>query len=215
MISLSNLGKCYRTRHGRKWVVKGVSLKLDAGQRWAILGRNGSGKSTLIRLIGGAEDPTEGAVHANCSVSWPLAFGGGFQGGLTGADNIAFIARIYGVDEGEAMARVQDFAELGREIHEPVMSYSNGMRARLAFGLSLAVDFDYLLIDEIVSVGDQRFREKCYLELHERRKDRGFVLVSHDLDYVRAHCTHAAIIQDGRLTAMPSVHAAIDAYRAP
>lgn len=212
MIELSNLSKGYRTRNGWKWVVKDVNFKAQIGQRWAILGRNGSGKSTLVRLIGGAEDPTEGCVRATCSVSWPLAFGGGFQGGLTGADNIAFVARIYGVDEDEAMRRVQDFAELGEEIHEPVMNYSNGMRARLAFGLSLAVNFDFLLIDEIVSVGDQRFREKCHAELHERRKDRGFILVSHDIDYIRQHCTHAAIIQGGTLQVMPSVNSAIDAY---
>jgi capsular polysaccharide transport system ATP-binding protein len=212
MIAISNLSKGYQTRHGWKWVVQDVNLQLDTGQRWAILGRNGSGKSTLVRLIGGAEDPTEGVVRAECSVSWPLAFGGGFQGGLTGADNIAFIARIYGVDEKEALVRVQHFAELGEDIHEPVMNYSNGMRARLAFGLSVAVDFDYLLIDEIVSVGDQRFRDKCHAELHEKRKDRGFILVSHDVDYVRQYCTHAALIDNGRLDVMPSVQAAIDAY---
>ncbi len=212
MIELRNLSKGYSTRHGWKWVVNDVNLKVGAGERWAILGRNGSGKSTLIRLIGGAEDPTAGSVSATCSVSWPLAFGGGFQGGLTGADNIAFVARIYGVEEGEALRRVQEFAELGEDIHEPVMNYSNGMRARLAFGLSLAVDFDFLLIDEIVSVGDQRFRDKCHAELHERRKDRGFILVSHDLDYIRQHCTHAAIVQGGALRAMPSVQSAIDAY---
>lgn len=212
MITIANLSKGYETRNGWKWVVQDVNLRLEVGQRWGILGHNGSGKSTLIRLIGGAEDPSEGTVHTSGSVSWPLAFGGGFQGGLTGADNIAFISRIYGVDEDEAMVRVQQFAELGDEIYEPVMNYSNGMRARLAFGLSVVVDFDYLLIDEIVSVGDQRFRDKCHAELHEARRDRGFVLVSHDVDYVRQHCTHAAVMHNGTLRAMPSVCAAIDAY---
>lgn len=212
MIELKNLSKGYPSRHGWKWVVRDVNFKVERGQRWAILGRNGSGKSTLVRLIGGAEDATDGHVNARCSVSWPLAFGGGFQGGLTGADNIAFVARIYGVDEDDAMQRVQDFAELGNEIHEPVMNYSNGMRARLAFGLSLAVDFDFLLIDEIVSVGDQRFREKCHAELHERRRDRGFILVSHDMEYIGKHCTHAAIIQEGTLKVMPTVQSAIAAY---
>lgn len=214
MIELKNLSKSYSTRNGQKWVVKDVNFKAAAGQRWAILGRNGSGKSTLVRLIGGAEDPTTGCVRTTGSVSWPLAFGGGFQGGLTGADNIAFIARIYNVDEDEAMRRVQDFAELGDDIHEPVMTYSNGMRARLSFGLSLAVDFDFLLIDEIVSVGDQRFRDKCHAELHDRRKNLGFILVSHDMSYISEHCTHAAILQNGALQVMPSVQSAIDAYSA-
>jgi capsular polysaccharide transport system ATP-binding protein len=212
MIELKNLGKAYRTRHGLKWVFRGLNFTAHSGQRWAFLGHNGSGKSTLVRLIGGAEDPTEGCVRTTGRVSWPLAFGGGFQGGLTGADNIAFIARIYGVDEHEAMERVQRFAELGDAMHEPVMTYSNGMRARLAFGLSLAVDFDFLLIDEIVSVGDQRFRDKCHDELHEKRRDRGFILVSHDMDYVRSHCTHAALIGASGLQVMPSVEAAIAAY---
>lgn len=131
MIELKNLSKSYSTRNGQKWVVKDVNFKASAGQRWAILGRNGSGKSTLVRLIGGAEDPTAGSVRTTGSVSWPLAFGGGFQGGLTGADNIAFIARIYNVDEDEAMRRVQDFAELGEDIHEPVMTYSKIGRAHV------------------------------------------------------------------------------------
>lgn len=212
MISINHVTKSYQTNAGMKTVLDAVSLDIQKGEKWGILGRNGSGKSTLVRILAGAEDPTEGTIRTGMSVSWPLAFGGGFQGGITGIDNAKFVARVYGKPTKEIVEFVEGFAELGPAMFEPVMTYSSGMRARLAFGLSLAIDFDCLLIDEIVAVGDHRFRQKCELELYQKRAHKGWVLVSHDPSYVRQHCTHAAVLEKGVLTQAATVDEAIRIY---
>lgn len=214
MLTLDKISKTYPTSGGPKTVLDAVSLQIGKGEKWGILGRNGSGKSTLVRILAGAEDPTSGVVRTGMSVSWPLAFGGGFQGGITGLDNAKFVARVYGKPTREVVDFVEGFAELGQAMNEPVMTYSSGMRARLAFGLSLAIDFDCLLIDEIVAVGDHRFREKCEVELYQKRAHKGWVLVSHDPNYVRKHCTHAAVLEKGVLTAAATVDDAIRTYEA-
>jgi capsular polysaccharide transport system ATP-binding protein len=212
MLTLSNITKRYSTAHGTKSVLDDVNLRIERGEKWGVLGNNGSGKSTLVRIISGAEAPTSGRVEHAMSVSWPLAFGGGFQGGISGLDNARFVARVYGADIATVVDYVESFAELGAAMREPVMTYSSGMRARLAFGLSLAIDFDCLLIDEIVAVGDHRFREKCNVELYEKRSHKGWILVSHDAAYVREHCSHAAVLYRGRLTVAGSVDEAIKMY---
>ena len=214
MLQLVNVTKVYPTKGGARAVLNDVDLTILEGQKWGILGRNGSGKSTLVRLLAGAEDPTSGLVRRLMTVSWPLAFGGGFQGGLTGFDNAKFVARIYGASITEVVAYVQEFAQIGQAFYEPVMTYSSGMRARLAFGLSLAIDFDVLLIDEITAVGDHRFREKCQTELYEKRADKTWVLVSHDSQYVREHCSHACVIHQGKVIPSQSVDEAILIYEA-
>ena len=177
-----------------------------------MLGRNGAGKSTLIRLISGAELPTSGHVERSMSVSWPLAFGGAFQGALTGLDNLRFICRIYDTDPAEQIAFVEEFSELGIYLREPVRSYSAGMRARLAFAISMVIEFDCFLIDEIVAVGDSRFHEKCHVELFEKRGDRAMIIVSHDAGYIREHCTRAAVLSGGRLHLKPSLDEAFAYY---
>jgi capsular polysaccharide transport system ATP-binding protein len=146
------------------------------------------------------------------SVSWPLAFGGAFQGSLTGLDNLRFISRIYGRDPAEAVDFVQDFSELGIYLREPVRTYSAGMRARLAFAISMTVDFDCFLIDEIVSVGDARFHEKCHHELFVKRADRAMIIVSHDPTYIRAHCDVAAVLWGGHLNHFESMDEAYSFY---
>jgi capsular polysaccharide transport system ATP-binding protein len=214
MLRLSRITKRYKTSHGSKTVLDDVNLQIERGEKWGVLGTNGSGKSTLVRVVAGAEAPTSGHVGHSMSVSWPLAFGGGFQGGISGLDNARFVARVYGADIREVVDYVESFAELGAAMREPVMTYSSGMRARLAFGLSLAIDFDCLLIDEIVAVGDHRFREKCNVELYQKRAHKGWILVSHDPAFVREHCTHAAVLNKGRLTVADSVDEAIRTYEA-
>jgi len=212
MIRLSNVGKSYRTRSGIVQVLDGVNMTVSPGERLGILGRNGSGKSTLIRLISGAERPTCGTVERQMSVSWPLAFGGAFQGSLTGLDNLRFICRIYDVDPEEKVSFVQDFSELGLYLNEPVKSYSSGMRARLAFAISMVVEFDCFLIDEIVAVGDARFHDKCNYELFERRGDRAMIIVSHFPEYIRLHCTRAAVLLKGGLVHTASIDDAFAIY---
>lgn len=212
MIRLQNINKSYGTRSGPVHVLRDINLTVDSGERVGILGRNGAGKSTLIRLISGAEFPSSGVIQRDMSVSWPLAFGGAFQGSLTGYDNLRFICRIYGVDPADKVAFVEEFSELGIYLREPVKAYSSGMRARLAFAISMVIEFDCFLIDEIVAVGDTRFHEKCHRELFERRGDRAMIIVSHNAGYIKEHCNRAAVLSDGKLHHPANLDEAFDFY---
>ncbi|MFM0274789.1 ABC transporter ATP-binding protein [Paraburkholderia aspalathi] len=213
MIDIKDVCKDYHTRQGRRRVLDRINLRVNPGEKIGILGRNGAGKSTLIRMISGAELPTAGKIRRSMSVSWPLAFGGAFQGSLTGMDNLRFICRVYGADAKAAEPFVQEFSELGYYLREPVKSYSAGMRARLAFAISMAIEFDCFLIDEIVAVGDSRFHEKCHHELFERRRDRSLIIVSHDAGYIREHCDRAAVLVGGKLHSFDQVQDAYHFYQ--
>jgi ABC-type polysaccharide/polyol phosphate transport system ATPase subunit len=199
MIRLNDVRKVYRTRSGDNVVLDGVNFELAMGERLGVLGRNGAGKSTMVRLISGAERPSAGRVERGMSVSWPLAFGGAFQPTLSGIDNIRFISRIYAQDFERNLAFVAEFSELGAYLHEPVRSYSSGMRARLAFAISMIIEFDCFLIDEIGAVGDARFHDRCNHELFGKRGDRAMVLISHDPGYLRDHCNRFALLHGGKL----------------
>lgn len=212
MIRIIDLVKRYPTRHGEVTVLNHINLQVERGEKVGILGRNGSGKSTLIRLLSGAEHPTSGTVTRTMSVSWPLAFSGGFQGTLTGLDNLRFICRIYNVPVEEKISFVQEFSELGRYLYEPIKTYSSGMRARLAFAVSMAVEFDCFLIDEITAVGDSRFHEKCHVELFEKRRDRSMIVVSHQPDFIQNHCDRAVVLLTGKLYSFDHVHDALAFY---
>ena len=213
MICLDAVNKSYSTRSGPVRILRDVNLVVRPGERVGILGRNGAGKSTLIRLVSGAELPTSGAVVREMSVSWPLAFGGAFQGSLTGYDNLRFICRIYGVDPDDKIPFVEEFSELGIYLREPVRSYSSGMRARLAFAISMVIEFDCFLIDEIIAVGDARFHEKCDYELFQLRGDRAFIIVSHDPSFIRAHCTRASVLVAGELHHWDNIEDAFAFYQ--
>lgn len=214
MIKLVDVAKYYDTRHGRVRIFDHVNLEIAPGEKVGILGRNGAGKSTMIRLISGAEQPTRGRIQREMSVSWPLAFGGAFQGSLTGLDNLRCICRIYGKSPEDKIGFVDEFSELGSYLREPVRTYSAGMRARLAFAISMVVDFDCFLIDEIVAVGDVRFTEKCRFELFEKRGDRAMIIVSHDPTYIREHCDRASALVDGRLHHFENLDEAFSFYDA-
>lgn len=213
MIELSQISKVYPTRDGHHTVLDCVDLTIRAGEKIGILGRNGAGKSTMIRILSGAEQPSAGRVYRGMTISWPLAFGGAFQGSLTGLDNLKFICRVYGVPYADKIAYVEDFSELGKYLREPVKTYSSGMRARLAFAISMAIEFDCFLIDEVISVGDARFHAKCKQELFEKRKDRSFIMVSHEPHNIREFCNRAGVLIAGKLHFFDSVDAAYDFYR--
>jgi ABC-type polysaccharide/polyol phosphate transport system ATPase subunit len=213
MIDVQGLRKVYRTRFGDKLVLDGVSFNLRKGERLGVLGRNGAGKSTMIRLVSGAERPTAGSIDRQMSVSWPLAFGGAFQPTLTGIDNIRFISRIYAQDFESNLAFVEEFAELGPYLREPVRSYSSGMRARLAFAISMIIEFDCFLIDEIGAVGDARFHDRCNYELFEKRRDRAMIIISHDANYIRDHCNRWSLLHEGRLVLHDDFDEAYTAYK--
>ncbi len=212
MIRLEQISKVYHGRFGSKTVLDKVDLTLERGRNVGILGRNGAGKSTLIRLLAGAEQPSSGTIDRQMSVSWPLAFGGAFQGNLTGLDNLKFICRIYDADYHQLLPYVEDFTELGPYLREPVAHYSTGMLTRLAFALSMAIEFDCFLIDEVMVVGDKRFHDRCHDELFRKRKDRAFILVSHDAEVIKLYCERACVLHEGRLTEFDSVDAAYEFY---
>jgi len=212
MITCQNLSKSYAHGGKRKHVLQDVNLTINRGDRIGLLGRNGAGKSTLIKMIGGVEMPTSGKVTRSMSLSWPLGFAGGFQGSLTGWDNARFIARIYQREYADVRQFVEDFTELGRQLRMPVKTYSSGMRARLAFALSLAIEFECYLIDEIILVGDQNFQRKCQAEMFEKRHDRSMLIASHSTELIRNFCNKAVIVHEGRATMFEDVSEAVERY---
>jgi capsular polysaccharide transport system ATP-binding protein len=214
MIVCENIRKNYPLGHGHKVVLDGVDLVVRPGEHIGFLGRNGAGKTTMIKLIGSVEYPTSGRIKRGMSVSWPLGFGGGFQGSLTGYDNARFIARIYGRRYSEIRDFLEDFTELGRQLSMPVKTYSSGMRARLAFGLSLAIEFDCYMIDEVIMVGDHNFQRKCHTELFEKRGDRALILASHSTEIIREYCNSAMVLSGGKGTVYDDVNEALSVYDA-
>lgn len=212
MIKLENVIKSYPLGNSNRKVLNGINLQIEMGEKIGILGRNGAGKSTLIKILGGVEKPTSGFITRDMSISWPLAFSGAFQGSLTGADNVRFVCRIYNVDPYNAMGLVESFAELGKYLYEPVKVYSSGMRARLAFAISLAVNFDCYLIDEVISVGDAKFHQKCQVELFEKRADKAMIIVSHELHNIKDYCNRAAVLEGGKLLTFDNIDEAINLY---
>ena len=209
-LRVENLAKTY---HGStRSLFDGLNFTVARNGRLAILGRNGQGKSTLIKMLGGVLPPTQGSIKWKMSSSWPIGLGGGFQGSLSGLDNIRFLSRIYDRDFRDILERVDSFAELGSALKNPVKIYSSGMRARLAFGLSLAIEFDCYLIDELVSVGDARFQRKCNEELFQARANRAFMMASHDVHMIAAHCDQALVIESGKAKLFDDVGEAVDIY---
>ena len=190
-----------------------VTFEAKPGELVALVGPSGAGKSTLIRILSGAERPTHGHIRRSMSLSWPLAFGGAFQGSLTGQDNLRFICRVYGVDFEPRMDFVKDFSELGPFLYEPTGTYSSGMRARLAFAISMVIDFDCYLIDEVTAVGDERFRKRCNEELFEKRADRSMVLISHNRRYLEEVCNRFLLLHEGRLEEYPSFRTVYHEYK--
>lgn len=209
-LEMVNVHKTYVTRRLRKDILRGASAFFARGERVGILGRNGSGKSTLVRLLGGIEAPTKGLIKRNMTISWPIGMAAGFQHTLSGADNARFIARIYGRPIQETVDFVEDFAELGEYMRMPMMTYSSGMRSRLALAVSLAIDFDCYLVDEALAVGDTRFG-RAFAERIERS---GLILVSHSPALVRKLCTRAAVLDQGQITFYDDIDEALATYHA-
>jgi capsular polysaccharide transport system ATP-binding protein len=211
-IRVENVVKDYHTAVGVRRVLDSISFEVKSGEKIAVLGKNGAGKSTLVKLIGGVEPPTSGSIDCGLFMSWPIAFGGGFELNMSGFDNVRFIARLYGVPIDHAVAFVDDFAELGRLLYLPVRTYSSGMRARLAFGLTLAIDFECFLIDEVIAVGDSRFQQKCYDALFVERRRCAMILVSHQYDIIKQYCNKALVLKSGRGRVFEDVEFAYQIY---
>jgi capsular polysaccharide transport system ATP-binding protein len=214
VIRVSNVCKDYHSETRGKWnrVLTDVSFTLDPGEKIALLGRNGAGKSTLIRLIGGIEMPTKGTIESTMSVSWPVGLEGGVGGTMTGNDNVRFMARVYNKPVQDVSDFVEDFAQLGRFMSEPVNTYSTGMRARLNFALSFAIDFDCYLIDEVIAAGDARFQRRSHEEVFEKRADRSMILASHVPEIVKQYCTRAVVLHRGRAKIFDDLDLAAEIY---
>ena len=209
MIRLENLTKTFILKGQRKTVAENLNVTFPTGKSVALLGRNGAGKSTLLKMIAGTLDPTSGQILSTGSISWPVGFAGSFHPELTGAQNVRFIARIYGVDTDELVDFVEEFAELGHHFRLPFRTYSSGMRSRLAFGASMGIPFDTYLIDEVTSVGDAAFRTKSRQMLNDRLQHAGAIVVSHGMGLLRDICEAAAVLENGQLSYTDDLDAAI------
>lgn len=213
MIRFEDLSKSYAAPGGRKVVLDRSNAVFETGRNYAVMGPNGAGKSTVMRLISGADLPSSGRVLREEVTSWPLGFHGGFNGTMTGRENVAFVARIYGHDPEPVLAAAEEFAEIGAAMHMPVSSYSTGMKQRLAFGLSLSMRFDSYLVDETISVGDARFRRKCEEALGRRMSTSRVIMISHSEKMVRKYCDRGMLLWKGSLYEYDDVESLIADYR--
>ncbi|MYZ45489.1 ABC transporter ATP-binding protein [Schauerella aestuarii] len=217
MLEICQLTKSYLTPSGRKYIFKNLNFSVPPDKNVALIGRNGAGKSTLMRLIGGADRADYGTITTDKSISWPVGLSGGFQGSLSGSENVKFVCRVNGCNRQairDKVEYVREFSELGDWFQEPVKTYSSGMRSRLAFGLSMAFDFDYFLIDEVMSVGDAQFKEKCSAVFNDKLRKSKIILVTHSMSDVRKFCDLVVLIQDGTATTFIDVEEGIRAYKA-
>lgn len=212
MIRLVDVCKRYKIGNQYRIILDHLNADFVPGVNIGILGRNGAGKSTLVRIIGGATYPDSGYVERTSRISWPIGFAGCFNNKLSGRANLRFVSRIYGADIKEVTDFVEDFSELGKYMDMPIKNYSSGMAAKLAFGLSMAIGFDYYLIDEVSAVGDAAFREKCNKVFDQRKKKATLIVVSHNIGTIKKHCNAAGVLNNGTLIFHKNVDDAIAMY---
>jgi len=215
MITIENVHKRYTTRRGvGDWVLRGVNMVIPTGRNVGLVGVNGAGKSTLLRIIGGADYPTRGRIRRYCRVSWPMA-NGGLEGTLTGRQNAKFVCRIHGFQNElpERIARIEEFAELGKAFDEPIQTYSSGMRSRLQFALSLAFDFDVYISDEVTAAGDAAFRKKAEQAFKNLAHKASIIMVAHNDATLRAFCESGILLKDGKATWFDKLEDALLAYK--
>lgn len=214
MIQLKNLTKSYRTQKGRHYLFKDVNLTIPSKASVGFFGRNGAGKSTILRIIAGSDQPDSGEIVTNSSISWPVGLAGGFQGSLTGRQNVRFVCRLYSnakhVDE--KIAFVEEFADIGEYFDMPVKNYSSGMRSRLTFGLSMAFDFDYYIADEVSAVGDAAFKARSRNIINKRKQRSGFLMVSHNIKEITSQCDIGIVLMNGQAHVYQDVNEAVQAY---
>jgi len=216
MIIVENVHKRYQTDHGPgKWVLQGITFTIPPKLNVGIIGANGAGKSTLLRIIGGVDQPNKGHVERHCRVSWPMGFGGGLQGSLTGRQNAKFVCRIHGYEDDMAdrLAYIQDFAQIGGAFDQPVKTYSSGMKSRLQFGLSLAFDFDVYISDEVTSTGDAAFRNKAAAAFKSLADHASLIMVSHSEGTLKQFCTAGVLIHAGKASWFDQIDDALQAYK--
>ena len=217
MIKLDNLTKFYPLSNGDKhFVFREFTFTFPDDCSIGLIGRNGAGKSTLMRLLSGADIPNAGKVITDKKISWPVGLAGGFQHALSARDNVKFIARVYGY-RGEALEEkvryIEEFAEIGKYFDEPMNTYSCGMRSRIGFGLSMAFDFDYYLIDEAGAVGDAKFKQKSDAIYKEKLSNSKVIMVSHDMSEIEQWCDKVILVNCGTATVYDDVKEGIEMYK--
>lgn len=213
MISLDHVFKYYKIHGTTKIILDHVTMDFQSGSSYALLGINGAGKSTMMRMLAGTELPNAGRIVRKSRISWPLGFGGGLHGKLTGRENVQFVARIYGHDVKQTIDFVEDFSELGAYMDVPIMNYSSGMSQRLAFGLSMAIEFECYLIDEVLAVGDARFQKRCQDEFARRRARADIIMISHSMPMLKEYCTRGLVLANGILHMFSNIDDAIELYK--
>jgi len=233
-VALDGLGKKFRLTHDRNWTLKAtmlaghrtryeefwalrkLSLEVEQGQTFGIIGGNGSGKSTLLKVLAGILRPDEGKATVNGRLSALLELGAGFHPELTGRENVYLNGAILGFTKRDIRQRFDDivaFAELDRFIDEPVRNYSSGMYVRLGFSVAIHVEPEVLLVDEVLAVGDLTFQKRCLDRFaHLKAEGRTIIVVSHDLDMVGWLCDRTAWIQQGSLRAIGPSSEVIDRF---
>jgi len=216
MINICDVHKRYQTDHGPgPWVLRGVNMVIPPKVSVGLIGRNGAGKSTLLRLIGGVDHPNKGHIERHCRVSWPMGFGGGLQGSLTGRQNAKFVYRVHGHEDdmAERLVQIQAFAQIGHFFDEPVKTYSSGMKSRLQFALSLAFDFDVYISDEVTSTGDAAFKTKAAQAFKTLANRSSIIMVSHSEGTLKRFCSAGIWLHDGQAHWFDQIDDAIRAYK--
>ncbi len=217
MIKIDNVTKSYlHHKAGRKYVFKDLSFTIPSNKNVAIIGKNGAGKSTLMNLLAKVDSPDSGRIITDQSISWPVGLSGGFQGSLSARENVKFIARTQGfrgLEMQEKVKFVEEFAEIGDYFDLPTKTYSSGMKGRVAFGLSLAFDFDYYIVDEAMSVGDAHFKKKASDAFKAKVGKANIILVTHGMTQVRTMCDLVIILDRGKATIYEDVEEGIKVYQ--
>ena len=214
MLAFDRVSKFYKLQGVKKVIFDDLSLAFPEGRNVAIMGKNGAGKSTMMRLLAGTEPPDEGNIYRSQRVSWPLGFSGGFNGSMTGLENIRFVSRIYGEDTDRVIDYVTEFAELGPSLRLPIKTYSSGMKARLAFGLSMAIDFQVYLIDEITAVGDENFKKKSRAVFRDKLSASQIIMVSHSAPTIKEYCDCGLLLENGGVSFFANINDLLAAYKA-
>jgi capsular polysaccharide transport system ATP-binding protein len=214
MIEIKNICKTYHVNGNTNHVLRDISAVFPDNINIGILGLNGAGKSTLLRIMAGVEAPDSGKIIREGRISWPIGFSGGFNGSLSGEENCRFVARIYNEDVDRVVGYAQEFAEIGKHFFLPVKTYSSGMKARLAFGVSMAIDFNAYLIDEVTAVGDNVFQKKCKRVFDDRRSRTSIIMVSHSMATIKNYCDKCAILTRGSFHMFDSIDEAEEIYKA-
>lgn len=212
MITMDRVSKHYVTKRQKRIILDNQTMHFRQGTSYGLLGVNGAGKSTTMRMLSGTELPNKGTIKRNVRVSWPLGFTTGFHPNMTGRENLKFVARAYGEDPSTVLRFVREFAEIGDYIDEPVRTYSSGMTARFAFGLSMAIEFDCYLVDEITAVGDANFQKRCHAAFDARRRYADVIMISHDMGTISRYCDKGLVLINGNLMHFDDVETAVQTY---